>query len=435
MTCNSCGNEIDSFRHWLQNGQSCPACGSDQAEVSYEQDISLIMELINKDIPGKIGLWRYFDFLPVNFKENIVSCGEGSVPIDRWLFLEKFAREKYGLNCIVYAHRHDNNYATGTFKDLAASMVASVLKENRVTEYIVSTTGNIGVAYSRYLSEANISLYVFIPENSSKAQESEIGCFGQKVYRVKGDYSYAKKIASEFSKKFHITLAAGSFDPMRIEAKKTMVYEWLRLVPVFPSVYIQALSGGTGPIGIVKGCKELFDARLIQKMPRLILVQTDKCSPMADAWSEAKTKNFPIDWEKRYPVYQDPSTIIPTLATGNPVAYPVLSQMVYKSGGEIISFPEDKTIDVARLVAFEASVRIGPAAAIAVGGFLAALKAGAIADGDVVMLAIGEGIRRSPDFMEKLIYTTTNIGSAAECYLCDRKVYKKQLWRCIGKLF
>jgi threonine synthase len=428
LICNSCSNEISGFSQWFQNGQSCPKCGFDQTEVKYEQDFSVIKELFKKDHSKRDGLWRYFDFLPVNSEKNIVTCGEGSVQIDRWFFLEKFAREKYGINCKVYAHRHDNNYATGTFKDLAGSIVASVLKENGIKQYVVFTTGNIGVAYSRYLSEAEISLYVFIPDNSSKAQEAEIGCFGQKVFRVKGDYTCAKEMAMEFSKKFHIPLAAGSFDPMRIEAKKTMVYEWLRLIPDFPTVYIQALSGGTGPLGIVKGYTELSDAGLINKIPRLILVQTDKCSPMADAWSEAKAKNFPKNWGKRYPVYQDPTTIIPTLATGNPVAYPVLSQMVYKSEGEIITFPEDKTINVARLVAFEASVRIGPAAAIAVGGFLAALKDTNIREGDIVMLAIGEGIRRSPDFMEKLIYTTTNIGSVAECHLCDRNVFRKTLW-------
>lgn len=434
LMCSSCKKEIGDFSRWFLHGQCCSECGSPQGEVIYERDPSLIIELIKKDIPSRPGLWRYFDFLPVNSEQNIVTCGEGSVQVDRWVFLERYAKKKYGLNCQVYAHRLDNNYATGTFKDLAGSVVASVLKENGIKKYVVASTGNVGVAYARYLSDAGISLYAFIPENSSKAQEAEISCFGQQVFRVKGDYSQAKELAREFSQKFKITLAAGNYDPMRIEAKKTMVYEWLRLMPKFPTVYVQALSGGTGPLGIAKSCKEIAGTGLFDKMPRFILTQTDKCSPMADAWAKAKSKNFPERWEKFYPIYHNPRTFIPTLATGNPITYPVISKLVYESGGEINSFPERATIDVARLVAYETAVRIGPAAAITVGGLLYSLRDGYIRDGDIIMLAIGEGIRRAPEFMEKLSYTTTNVVSLHECHVVDRTAQRAKLWESIEKI-
>jgi threonine synthase len=379
------------------------------------------------------GLWRYFDYLPLNQKENIVSCGEGIVPIDRWRFLERFAKENHGVRLKVYAHRHDDNFATGTFKDLAGSMIASVIKENGIKTYVTASTGNVGVAYARYLSAADITLYAFIPSNASHAQEAEIGCFGQKVFRVNGDYQKAKEMALEFSRKNGILLAAGNFDPMRIEAKKTMVYEWLRLMLDFPTVYIQALSGGTGPLGIAKACQELQGTGLFEKMPRFILTQTDKCSPMADAWSEAKKKKFPDGWEKSYPIYHDPETIIPTLATGYPKTYPFVSKLVYESGGEINDFPEVDTIPVARLVAYESAVRIGPAAAIAVGGFFRSLSDGHLKDGDVVIINVGEGIRRAPGFMSKLIYETTRVNTLDDCRLMDREKYRKKLWEDMVK--
>ena len=92
LTCSACKEEIGRFSHWFQYGQCCPACWSGQAEVIYKRDMSLIKRLIKEDLSGSGGLWRYFDFLPVNFEKNVVSCGEGVVPIDRWLFLERFAR-------------------------------------------------------------------------------------------------------------------------------------------------------------------------------------------------------------------------------------------------------------------------------------------------------------------------------------------------------
>ncbi len=434
LRCKKCGNELSNFKNFIESGQRCRECNSSQIDVVYLQNIEALPNIINTIASKMTGLWQYFDFLPLNFQSNIISCGEGAVPIDRWEFLEQFAKEKYGIDCTVYAHRHDCNAATGTFKDLAGSMVASVFKENGVDKYVIASTGNIGVAFSRYLTEADIELYTFIPANSSKSQEAEIGCFGQKVFRVQGDYSKAKKIAKDFASKHNILYMAGTFDPIRIEAKKTMAYEWLRQLTEFPNVYIQALSGGTGPIGIDKGCDDLVSANLIQKKPRFILGQTDRCSPMADAWQSAKKNGFVHGWGKQYPIYENCKTDIATLATGNPVAYPEVSKIVHQNGGAILSFPEDYAVDVARLVAFEKAVRIGPAAATAVGTFLIALSAGHLKDGDRIMLAIGEGIRRSPDFMEQLIYESNYIDSADECSLSERNIYRNTVWERIDEL-
>jgi len=391
LKCTSCGEEIDTFNKWFQHGQRCPECGDNKADVIYMDKMARIDDLLHDKDPCFSGLWRYFDYLPLNSKENIVSCGEGIVPIDRWRFLEKFAEENHGIKLKVFAHRHDDNFATGTFKDLAGSMIASVLKENGIKTYVTASTGNVGVAYARYLAAADITLYAFIPSNASLAQEAEIGCFGQKVFRVNGDYQAAKEMALEFSRKNNMLLAAGNFDPMRIESKKTMVYEWLRLMLDFPTVYIQALSGGTGPLGIAKACRE------------------------------------------SYPIYHDPETIIPTLATGYPKTYPSVSKLVLESGGEINDFPEEDTIPITRLVAYESAVRIGPAAAIAVGGFFRSLSDGLLKEGDIVIINVGEGIRRAPGFMAKLIYSTTHVDSIGQCTLMDREKYRKKLWDDILK--
>jgi len=428
LRCSLCGGEIDGFAKWFASDQRCPECGSNRADVKYREDVRKVRELIRKDVIDSDGLWHYFDFLPLLERKNIVTAGEGIVPIHRWEFLEKYAREKFHRNCRVYAHRHDDNYATGTFKDLSGTIVASVLKENGIKSYVAASTGNIAVAYARYLTAAGLSLYAFIPENSSPSQEAEIACFGQQVFRVKGDYARAKEVALEFSNKFKIPLAAGNFDPMRIEAKKTMVLEWLRIMDEFPTVYMQALSGGTGPLAIAKGLKEIEPLRLVPRMPKMILVQSDKCSPMADAWEEAKAKGFPDGWEKTYPIYHNPETTIPTLATGYPTTYPVLSPVVRASGGEIIACDEQAVVLMARLVAFKQSVRMGPAAAIVVAGFIKSLRRGLIKEGEVVILNIGEGMRRAPEFQQKMIFTSKKIKSVDEAALSDKKEFEKRLW-------
>ena len=433
LRCVLCGAEIDGFGRWFAAGQRCPECGSDRADVVYRTTPAKVRDLFRRPANGLPGMWRYFDVLPVNDRKNIVTAGEGLVPIDRWEFLEEYARRRFQIRCQVFAHRQDDNYATGTFKDLSGSIVSSVLKENGIENFVASSTGNTAVAYARYLTAAGISFYAFIPKNASLTQAAEIGCFGQNVFRVKGDYTLTKEMAMAFARKHKMPLAGGNFDPMRIEAKKTMMLEWIRLLGKFPTVYIQALSGGTGPMAIAKGCRDLAPVGLGGRMPRFILSQSSRCAPMAAAWAEAKKKKYPEGWEKTYPIYHNPRTGIATLAAGFPKTYPVLAPLVRESGGEILSFDEDATPLIARLVAFERSVRIGPAAAIGLGGFFEALKRGLLRNGDRVLINIGEGIRRAPEFLITMFQEKAEVATVDACRLSDRGGHRADIWNELEK--
>ncbi len=434
LKCKDCGLIIHSFADWFKQGQICPDCGTVRADVHYYADIEDLIKTIKSKDFQPTSLWGYFDFLPLFDKKNIISVGgEGTVPIERWNFMEKFARETFNIDCKVYVQRNDQNKLTGTFKDLAGTVVSSVLTENNVKNYVVASTGNIGVAYSRYCSLAGIELSAFIPDISIKLQEAEMGCFGQRVFRVKGDYARAKALAKEFSSKHNFLLSAGNFDPLRIEAKKTMAYEWLRLMPEFPTVYMQAISGGSGPIGIAKACQELKDTGLFDKMPRFILPQPHLCAPMAAAWNEAKTNNFPSGWQYKYPIYENPQTSIQTLSTGNPNAYPPLAEIVKQSNGEITAVDENKVADAARYVAYKAKVSAGPAASVTIAGFFKALFDKQILNNDIVMLNLGEGTRRAPDFVEKITYNTKVVADVKECSFTDHKAINENLTKAVAE--
>ena len=367
--CRSCGTVTPGFREWFQNGQKCFSCGNKWVDVKYNTDPGKIKEII-ADADGRASsVFHYFDFLPLENPDNIITEGEGSIRIDRWKFLEAFAKEKYNLEVEVLAYRNDDNYGTGTFKDVAASVAASVLKENGIKQYCVASTGNIANAFAHYLALAGISLAVFIPDDALKANEAGVSCYGQRVFRVKGDYAMAKRLCAEYSAKYGIHMSGGNIDPARVEAKKTQVFEWLRQIGTLPDVYVQALAGGTGPIAIDKGIRDIESLGLVKKDPRYIMVQASGCDPMTAAWNKAKANNFPEGWENDFPIYDNPVTKIPTLANGNPQTYPIIGSLCKKTGGEIISFDENLSTEIARLVAFETTVKIGPAATIAVGGF------------------------------------------------------------------
>lgn len=427
LRCRTCKHIINDFSEWFGHKQSCPKCGQKWVDVEYFSDISTMKKLLVEKKPEN--LFHYFDFLPLNSRENIVSDGEGVIPVERWKFLEKFAKDFHDIDIQVSVYRNDLNPGTGTFKDVAAALVASVLKENGVKQYAVASTGNIANAFAHYLALAGISLSVFIPQDALVANEAGVGSYGQTVYRVKGDYHRAKVLADEYSQKYNILLSGGNIDPMRVEAKKTMVFEWIRQTGGLPDLYIQALSGGTGPIAIEKGCQEIKNLGLIKKTPRYILVQPSGCDPMSVGWQRAKDSRFKSGWEQDFPIYEAPVTKVPTLATGNPFTFPIIANIVKASKGEILTFNEDDIFDVVRLIAFETAVKIGPAATIAVGGFFEALKQKHIKNGEKVLINAGEGIRRAPEILDEMRYTTRYIDSVNETSPDFRDKHRDSLWK------
>ena len=118
LVCKKCGKEIENFAQWFQQNQLCE-CGSNHVEVTYNADYTKLKELFTSNPDN---FWHYFDFLPLEKRENIISCQEGTVPIEEWTFLNRYAKEEFGIDCKVMVCRNDLNGGTNTFKDVAAAM-------------------------------------------------------------------------------------------------------------------------------------------------------------------------------------------------------------------------------------------------------------------------------------------------------------------------
>ncbi len=425
--CKNCGELINSFKDWFSHGQHCPKCKTNRVDTIYTGNNDEIKKFITADNNPQ-SLWHYFDFLPLNNSKNIVSEGEGVAPIERWGFLEDYAKRKYNLSLEIFINRNDKSFATGTFKDKGGSLAASVLKEHGIKEYVVASTGNTASAFAHYLAKAGISCSIFVPENSLSDSEAHIATYGQKLFRVKGDYAKAKKVAADYAKKYGILMTGGNLDPLRLEAKKTQVFEMLRIMGKIPDVYIQALSGGTGPFAVEKAINDIKSTGLVEKLPRFLLSQGHYCAPMAHAWAEAKKNNFPDGYENEYPIYKNPKVLIPTIATGNPGMYPLMAPLVRRSGGEIFPVTEELAVDLARLVAYEKAIKIGPASAAGLLGLFESLKRGLINDAETVFVNIGESAGRALDFLKEVAYTSETISSVDDCSRFNREKYKDFVW-------
>lgn len=217
--------------------------------------------------------------------------------MERWENLEKAAKQ-HGIDCEVYVYRNDLNGGSGTFKDISAALAASVLKENGIMDYCLASTGNAGVAFATYLAKAGIKFTEFAPSFIDDGSVKAIQNAGQNIVISKGGYGDAKSEAADYHKNNKVLISGGNTDPLRIESKRTIVFECLRQLGKMPTVYMQAVAGGTSPLAFEKGFNDLQKASCNDlKLPRMLLVQQDECDPMVTAWEKAKANGFPQGWE------------------------------------------------------------------------------------------------------------------------------------------
>ena len=72
IVCKKCGKVIGDFKTWFEQDQKCE-CGSAYAEVEYQENTIPDFERLPKNKNDFQHL--YFDFLPLEKEENIVTCG------------------------------------------------------------------------------------------------------------------------------------------------------------------------------------------------------------------------------------------------------------------------------------------------------------------------------------------------------------------------
>jgi len=377
----------------------CAQCGWEWLDLVYRgvtrEDI-----IVENDALGRTSMWRYRKFLPVQDDRNIVSMGEGMTPL---LHVGRFG-QRFGLDNVYI--KDERGSATGSFKDRAASICISNWVEAGVKEMSISSTGNVAASFAAYSARAGIRLWIFMPEKVNTTKYTEVLFYGHNVIKVEGNYDQAGVMAKRFAQAKGIPADQGIRSPMRRESMKALAFEIAEdLGWDVPDWYVQAVSGGIGPLGVWKGFRELYDLGLTRKMPKIACIQASGCAPMAQA--------FLLDSDEIFEV--KPHTEIETLTTGRPAGYPLIYKVVKESGGHIGSVEDDEAFAAQELLAQTEGVFAESAAAVAFAGMIRMAKDGLIKPHEkVVCVCSGKGLR-DIDFVRRRMKQSIFMSLPGEC--------------------
>lgn len=377
-TCPNCGNQWLDAEYTLT--QAHPNNHLAQQGQNWRQQL---------DQRGAT-LWRYRELLPLHHDENIVSLGEGWTPLLR--------AHNLGLmlgNPNIYI-KDERQGPTGSFKDRQAAIAISVMKEAGIKEAVVASTGNVAIAYSAYSARAGIKMWVFVTSSVPADKMREVALYGSEVIKVAGTYDEAKRIAAEFAASKNLFLDRGIKGIAAKEAMKTLAFEIAEQLgnihagqnPAVlngskypwrtPDWYLQAVSGGLGPVGVMKGFAELKLLGLVDRLPKMGLFQSSGCAPMANSFH----KGLPVAENVK-----EPRTDITTLATGAPgEAYEVVRELIARHGGTIDAISDVEAFNALHLVAKMDGLSVEPATAVTFAGLFKLIREGKIMPHETVVL-------------------------------------------------
>ncbi len=331
--------------------------------------------------PATPGIFRYASLLPPVPAAARVCLSEGATP----LIDIPAAGHLTGVPQLLA--KDESRNPTGTFKDRAMALAATVARAEGAAGIVCASTGNAGASAAAYGARAGLPVLILVPVGTPAAKMAQAAVCGARVVAVQGTYSDAWSLAAAVSASLGWLNATTTFTcPYVVEATRTVAYEIAEQLgaPDWVAVPI-----GAGPllVGIREGFADLLALGVVDRVPRLLALQPAGCAPIVRAFAEAApTRPWGV-----------PETVAGGLAdplVGYPDEGDVTVRAIVASGGAAVAVDDDATLAAIALLARREGLFQEPAGAIAVAGVAEARRRGLIDEAATVVACLtGTGLK------------------------------------------
>ena len=364
----------------------CPECGA-LLDVQYDfpQTDPVSLRLLwqqrkaSSAVTDQSGVWRFRELLPfVPDGIDVVSLSEGRTP------LIDVNRTGEWVGGVRLAIKHQGNNPTGSFKDLGmtACITQAAILGSRVTA--CASTGNTSASMAAYAARAGMKAVVFVPYGKiSTAKLAQALEFGAVVIEMGDNFDQAFHMLRELTEELGLYLV-NSLNPFRLEGQKTIVFEILEQRDWRVPDYLVLPGGNLGNVSSVgKGLMELRQLGLIDKLPRLVVVQAEGASPFYTMIATGADEIIPVQ----------PRTEASAIRIGNPVNWRKALRAIRLTDGLCESVSDEQIFDAKAALAKD-GVGCEPASAASIAGIHKLARSGKIEDGaDVVAVLTGHQLK------------------------------------------
>lgn len=280
--CLGCEREVSK-----KDGRyTCPSCGENLNAVYDDAALRKIASRKRFQRDARRDIFRYGAFLPLRNPSAGLPLSVGNSP----LYRAKSLAKELGVSNLYL--KDETREPSASFKDRASAVVLAWAKEERLLYkkrrfqiVACASTGNAGSSLACLAAAAQMPVVIFVPKKAPPAKIAQLAAFGARLILVEGSYDDAFDTCQLACEKFGWYNRSTGINPLTREGKKTCAYEiceqlnWRAPDFVFVSV-------GDGNIlsGLWKGFKDFKEAGLIEKLPKMIAVQSKKSNAISLAF-------------------------------------------------------------------------------------------------------------------------------------------------------
>lgn len=324
---------------------------------------------------------KYMPFFPVSENTPIITLLEGNTPLIETVNLQRVL----DIDLQIYLKFEGAN-PTGSFKDRGMTLAISKAMELGSKAVICASTGNTSASAAAYAARAGIKSIVLIPEGKiAIGKLAQALIHGSHVLQISGNFDKALSIVKDLSKNYPITLV-NSINPYRIEGQKSAAFEVCDQLGYTPDYHALPVGNAGNITAYWKGYKEYYNAKRINKLPRMLGFQAAGAAPIV--------LGHPIE---------SPETVATAIRIGNPASWKPALEAIEESDGFIDSVTDEEILRTYKLIAFTEGIFCEPASAASLAGVIKLYQKGFFNKGKTVVCTLtGHGLK-DPDTVFNVI--------------------------------
>lgn len=359
---------------------TCPDCGVEGIlEVLYDYDAvasHVSRERLRDDSTPSI--WRYLPLLPINGTMIEDTLRVGMTP----LYQARSFQKHTGLHHLYI--KDDGVNPTMSLKDRASVLAVVDARERGYDTICCSSTGNAASSLAGNAARCGCRSVIFVPKRAPMGKLAQLIYFGATLVRVDGDYHDAFSLSQKAIERYGWYNRNAAINPVMVEGKKTVAFEIVEQLQFTAPDYVYVSVGdGCTIAGVYKGFRESHRLGLIERIPKLIGVQSSGCDPFVRAWKEEK----PLQPQKEM-------TLADSIAVGVPRNPQKAMNAVKASSGSWVSVSDALILEAMRRLGQDEGIFAEPAAGAAfAGAMLHQSIPGATPEDTVVVIATGNGLK------------------------------------------
>ena len=331
------------------------------------------------------GVWRFRELLLPLADDEIVTRCEGNTNLYRSPRISRY--------CAVdnLALKHEGENPTGSFKDRGMTVAMSVARLVGARAVACASTGNTSASLASYAAVAGLPSFVFIPGGQiAYSKLSQALAYGATTLQIEGNFDDTMRIVQDVCREASIYLV-NSINPFRIEGQKAIGFELLEQLDWVVPDWIVLPGGNLGnSSALAKGLIELRDLGMIDRLPRIAVIQAQGANPLFRAFSTG-AEVVPLP---------DVETLATAIRIGNPVSWRKCLRGLDASGG-VVTEVDDNAIMDAKAQVDAAGIGAEPASCATVAGIRRLVHEGVIAPTESVCGILTGHLLKDPDCVIK----------------------------------